>query len=54
MSLPALKALRMGYRDLPTLQVQNAALAMSFGMMPFPIPSSYPQAVSTGIMSSLW
>jgi len=44
----------MGYSDLPTLQAQNAALAMPFGMMPFPMPSSYPQAVSTSIMSSLW
>ncbi|MFM7227139.1 MAG: hypothetical protein ACKO10_06290, partial [Betaproteobacteria bacterium] len=54
MSLPALQALRMGYRDLPTLQAQNAALAMPFGMMSFPIPTSYPQAMNTSIMSSLW
>jgi hypothetical protein len=54
MGIPAMQAIRMGYRDLPALQAQSAALGMPLGLMSFPFPGGYPPSLNTGMMTSLW
>jgi subtilisin family serine protease len=54
MGIPALQAIHMGYRDLPGLQAQSAALGMPLGLMSFPFSGGYSPSLNTGIMSSLW
>ena len=54
MGIPAMQAIRMGYRDLPALQAQSAALGMPLGLMSFPFSGGYPPSLNTGMMTSLW
>jgi subtilisin family serine protease len=54
LGIPALQAIHMGYRDLPGLQAQSAALGMPLGLMSFPFSGGYSPSLNTGIMSSLW
>jgi hypothetical protein len=49
-----MQAICMGYRDLPALQAQSAALGMPLGLMSFPFSGGYPPSLNTGMMTSLW